>query len=173
VNSIDWEIRREGRAWNEDEAKSRVHVTPERLEFRQGKLFANDEERLTVLACLLENLGLEKVVRVLSTPEAWTAAVRAAESDSLPEKDSDSLAALADRAAVTFADFEKNLDRYFGELQRLEPEVAHHATERAESAGFAAFLLFCPTDRLGGKSMLQLWAAGEVDRVGAFFLSDI
>jgi hypothetical protein len=68
-----WDIRREGRAWT-DEALSRWMLTPEKFEMFDGKLFASDEERVTLLALLLENVGADAAVR-LGDPAVWRAAV--------------------------------------------------------------------------------------------------
>ncbi len=69
----DWDIRREGRKWTNEEFDKRIYQAPEKIEF-VGGIFANDEERLTVLAMLLENLGIDKAVR-LGDPADWKAAV--------------------------------------------------------------------------------------------------
>lgn len=34
---MDWDIRRDGRAWTSDEARERYLLTPEKLEFVDGK----------------------------------------------------------------------------------------------------------------------------------------
>ena len=39
-----------------------------------GKLFWSDDERLKVLALLLENIGVDRVVR-LGNPEIWRKAI--------------------------------------------------------------------------------------------------
>ncbi len=41
----------------------------------QGKLFWDETERLTLLALLLENVGVDRAVR-LGDPAVWRAAVR-------------------------------------------------------------------------------------------------
>ena len=46
---------------------------PEKIEF-VGGIFTSEEERLTVLAMLLENLGIDKAVR-LGKLEDWKAAI--------------------------------------------------------------------------------------------------
>ena len=51
---IQWDIRRAGRAWRGDEARQRYNLTPEKFEMDEGKLFWTDEERVTLLALLLE-----------------------------------------------------------------------------------------------------------------------
>lgn len=70
-----WDIRREGRAWG-DEAMSRYGMTPEKTEMIHGRLYWTDEERLTMLALLLENVGADKAVR-LGSASVWRAAVAA------------------------------------------------------------------------------------------------
>ena len=72
---ITWDIRREGRAWAAGEAMARYELTPEKFEMNGGMLFWDDDERLTLLALLLENVGVDRAVR-LGDPEVWRAAVR-------------------------------------------------------------------------------------------------
>lgn len=72
-----WDIRREGRAWGE-EALARNSLTPEKIEMINGKLLVSDEERLTLLALLLENVGADAAVR-LGDPATWRGAVAALE----------------------------------------------------------------------------------------------
>ena len=69
----EWDIRREGHAW-QGEANERFALTPEKLEMWEGKLFFDDSERLAVLALLLENVGVDRAVR-LGNPAIWRAAV--------------------------------------------------------------------------------------------------
>lgn len=71
---VPWDIRREGRAWGE-EAHARMELTPEKLEMWQGKLFWSDTEPVTLLTLLLENVGIDRAVK-LGDPEQWRAAVR-------------------------------------------------------------------------------------------------
>src|SRR5206468_12616393 len=49
---MDWDIRREGRAWHVEE--DHYFRTEARIDMVDGKLFWNDEDRLTLLAMLLE-----------------------------------------------------------------------------------------------------------------------
>lgn len=72
---IQWDIRREGRAWG-DEALERYYLTPEKMEMTDGKLFWNDEERLTMLGLLLENVGADRAVR-FGDPQVWREAIAA------------------------------------------------------------------------------------------------
>jgi hypothetical protein len=69
----EWDIRREGREWRGEEFDKRTYQAPEKIEFRGG-IFTSEEQRLTVLAMLLENLGTDKAVR-LGNPADWKAAV--------------------------------------------------------------------------------------------------
>jgi hypothetical protein len=69
----EWEIRREGRHWAGKEFDKRIYQAPEKIEFRGG-IFTNERERLTVLAMLLENLGIDKAVR-LGNPADWKVAI--------------------------------------------------------------------------------------------------
>jgi hypothetical protein len=68
-----WDIRREGREWKGEEFEKRIYQAPEKIEFKGG-IFIYERERLTVLAMLLENLGIDKAVR-FGKPEDWKAAV--------------------------------------------------------------------------------------------------
>ena len=71
----EWDIRRVGRRWAGEEANKRIYQAPEKIEFVSGKIFANDRQRLAVLAMLLENLGIDAVLR-LGNPAEWKAAVK-------------------------------------------------------------------------------------------------
>ena len=53
---------------------ARYALTPEKIEMIRGKLLWSDEARLTLLALLLENVGIDKAVR-LGDPAAWRAAI--------------------------------------------------------------------------------------------------
>ena len=79
-NPQEWDIRREGRKWTKEEFEKRIYQAPEKIEFAGG-IFNNERERLTVLAMLLENLGIDKAVR-LGNPADWKAAVGELESRS-------------------------------------------------------------------------------------------
>jgi len=69
----EWNISREGRQWKAREFNKRIYQAPEKIEF-VGGIFSNEDERFTVLAMLLENLGIDQVVR-LGNPADWKAAV--------------------------------------------------------------------------------------------------
>jgi hypothetical protein len=70
---IDWDIRRTGRKWTREEHDLRSLQAPEKIEYVDG-IFDSDEARLMVLAMLLENLGIDRAIR-LGNPADWKAAV--------------------------------------------------------------------------------------------------
>ncbi len=69
----EWKIGREGRQWRDEEFDKRIYQAPEKIEYRGG-IFYYDHERLTVLAMLLENLGIDTAVQ-LGDIEDWKAAI--------------------------------------------------------------------------------------------------
>jgi len=74
LGNVVWDIRREGRAWTRDEWEVRRELTPEKIEMVRLKLFWTDEDRLAMLALLLENVGADQAVR-LGDPQVWCEAV--------------------------------------------------------------------------------------------------
>mgnify|MGYP001223022689 CR=1 FL=1 len=74
MRNITWDIRREGRRWSGDEFMARLDLTPEKFEATDGKLFWDDDERLTTLGLLLENVGVDKAIR-LGDPRVWRDAI--------------------------------------------------------------------------------------------------
>lgn len=72
---LRWDIRRSGRSWTADEAMGRYELTPEKFEMVEGKLFWDDTQRLILLALLLENVGVDRAVR-LGDPDVWRAAIQ-------------------------------------------------------------------------------------------------
>ncbi len=73
MSKSNWDICREGRKWTSEEFEHRSYQAPEKIEF-VGGIFASDEERMTVLAMLLENLGIDRAIQ-LGNPADWKAAV--------------------------------------------------------------------------------------------------
>ena len=65
-------MRPEGRAWGPEGLS--YYMVPERIELIDGKLFWGEEERLTMFAHLLENVGVNQAVRI-GNPGVWRAAV--------------------------------------------------------------------------------------------------
>src|SRR5262245_32687032 len=74
VDSIAWKIERNGRAWVRGEVRERYQLAPEKVEMIEGKLFWTEHDRLMMLALLLENVGVDKAVR-LGDPEVWRQAL--------------------------------------------------------------------------------------------------
>jgi len=72
--AIQWDVRLDGRAWTGDEALARLELTPERFEMAEGKLFWTEEQRVNLLAMLLENVGARSAVR-LGNADVWRAAI--------------------------------------------------------------------------------------------------
>jgi hypothetical protein len=69
----EWNIGRKGRQWTHEEFERRIYQAPEKIEFTDG-IFTYERERMIVLAMLLENLGIDKAVR-LGNPADWKAAL--------------------------------------------------------------------------------------------------
>lgn len=70
----DWDIRREGRAWVDDEALARYDRAPEKSKMADGMLFWDEDQRMTMSALLLENLGVDKAV-TLGSADVWKGAI--------------------------------------------------------------------------------------------------
>jgi hypothetical protein len=73
MKSIEWDIRRKGRTWSNEEFDQRIYQAPETIEYVDG-IFASDRQRVNVLGMLLENLGIDQVVR-FGKLEDWKAAI--------------------------------------------------------------------------------------------------
>jgi|GEM_PF-1039833 hypothetical protein len=78
-SEVDWNIQREGRAWEDGEVRPRYDMAAEKIELICGKLFWTDEERLRMLGLLLENCGAEAAVH-MGDPDVWRRAVAALDS---------------------------------------------------------------------------------------------
>ena len=76
MKDSEWDIRQEGRAWQDDEAMQRYQLTPEKMEMIKGRLLWDDEDRVKLLGLLLENVGAGRAVR-LGSPRVWREAVEA------------------------------------------------------------------------------------------------
>ncbi len=70
----NWNITRKGRTWEADEALPRLREFPAKAEMMDGKLFWSEEERLIALACLLENVGIDKAIH-FGELELWKEAI--------------------------------------------------------------------------------------------------
>ena len=73
MKPIEWDIRRGGRRWSHEEFDQRLCQAPDKIEFVNG-IFASEQERFNVLGMLLENVGIDKVVR-FGKLEDWKSAI--------------------------------------------------------------------------------------------------
>jgi hypothetical protein len=80
IQRFDWDIHREGRRWTSAKVERRLYEAPEKVEFVNG-IFASDRQRLLVLGMLLENMGINTVVR-FGKLEDWKAAIADLEKES-------------------------------------------------------------------------------------------
>jgi hypothetical protein len=64
MSAINWDICLEGRSWSTEELRSRYNLIPEKIQLIQGELFWSGEARLNMLGLLLEDVGVEKVIRL-------------------------------------------------------------------------------------------------------------
>lgn len=72
---MKFDIQRQGRKWNRTEIEQKYYkLCPEKIELIEGRMFWNDEQRLNMLALLLENVGMDAAVR-LGDPALWKQAV--------------------------------------------------------------------------------------------------
>jgi hypothetical protein len=69
-----WDIRNAGRSWGADEAFEWYMMKPHKIELIEGKLLFSKEDRETLLALLLENVGADRAVQ-LGDPGVWRVAV--------------------------------------------------------------------------------------------------
>lgn len=72
---MEFDIQRLGRKWNRTEVEQKYrNLCPEKIELIEGRMFWTDEQRLNMLALLLENVGLDAAVR-LGDPALWKQAI--------------------------------------------------------------------------------------------------
>ena len=72
---MEFNIQRQGRKWNRTEVEQKYrNLCPEKIELIEGRMFWTDEERLNMLALLLENVGMDAAVR-LGDPVLWKQAI--------------------------------------------------------------------------------------------------
>jgi hypothetical protein len=74
MSEIIWDIRREGHAWGIKEVRERYYSAPEKIELIEGKLFWSEEDRIRMLGLLLENVGVDKAIR-LGDAQVWREAI--------------------------------------------------------------------------------------------------
>ena len=76
-----FDIRREGRAWEGEEGLERFRdLGEQKFEMSDGKLFWNERTRLMLLGMLLENVGMDAAVRLGDT-QKWKEAVAALKAE--------------------------------------------------------------------------------------------
>lgn len=62
---MEFNIQRQGRKWSRTEVEQKYYKKcPEKIELIEGKMFWSDEERLNMLALLLENVGMDAAVKL-------------------------------------------------------------------------------------------------------------
>lgn len=72
---MKFNIQRQGRKWSRPEIEQKYYkLCPEKIELIEGKMFWTDEERLNMLALLLENVGIDAAVG-LGDPAIWKQAI--------------------------------------------------------------------------------------------------
>ena len=72
---MEFDIQRQGRKWSRAEIEQKYHqLCPEKIEMIEGKMFWSDEQRLNMLALLLENVGMDAAVS-LGDPQIWKQAI--------------------------------------------------------------------------------------------------
>ena len=72
---MEFNIQRQGRKWSRAEIEQKYHqLCPEKIELIEGKMFWSDEQRLNMLALLLENVGMDAAVK-LGDPALWKQAI--------------------------------------------------------------------------------------------------
>jgi hypothetical protein len=72
---MEFNIQRQGRQWTRTEVAQKYYtLSPEKIELVKGKMFWDDEQRLNMLALLLENVGMDAAVR-FGDPQLWKQAI--------------------------------------------------------------------------------------------------
>lgn len=72
---MEFNIQRHGRKWSRTEVEQKYHeLCPEKIELIEGKMFWSDEQRLNMLALLLENVGMDAAIG-LGDPALWKQAI--------------------------------------------------------------------------------------------------
>lgn len=72
---MEFDIQRQGRKWSRAEIEQKYRkLCPDKIELIEGKMFWTDEQRLDMLALLLENVGMDAAVR-LGDPALWKQAI--------------------------------------------------------------------------------------------------
>jgi hypothetical protein len=73
--SMEFNIQRQGRKWSRTEIEPKYrNLCPEKIELIEGRMFWTDEQRLNMLALLLENVRMDAAVK-LGDPALWKQAI--------------------------------------------------------------------------------------------------
>lgn len=76
IIAYPWNIGADGRQWTREEIEEKYYnYCPDKIELIEGRMFWSDEQRLAMLALLLENVGVAAAVR-LGDPSVWKDAVK-------------------------------------------------------------------------------------------------
>lgn len=75
---VAWHLSRQGRSWSADEMVAKLDLLPAKLEALGGKVCLTVEQRLVLLAALIENIGTDIVV-ALGDLDIWRASIAARE----------------------------------------------------------------------------------------------
>ena len=67
MKPIEWDIRRKGRLWSNEEFDLRIDQAPEKIEYVDG-IFASDRERLNVLPIRMAGTDSHVCVRSCEAP---------------------------------------------------------------------------------------------------------
>jgi hypothetical protein len=68
---MEFNIQRQGRKWNRTEVEQKHRsLCPEKIELVEGRMLWTDEQRLNMLALLLEKVGMDAAVS-LGDPVLW------------------------------------------------------------------------------------------------------
>ena len=72
---MEFNIQRQGRQWSRTEIEQKYHrLCPEKIELIEGRMSWTDQERLNMLALLLENVGIDAAIS-LGDPTLWKQAM--------------------------------------------------------------------------------------------------
>jgi hypothetical protein len=77
---MQWDIRRKGRRWRNDQIRSRLELTPEHFEVFNGWMLFTTKHRRNLLGVVLEQVGIDAALR-LAPKELWREALNAYERE--------------------------------------------------------------------------------------------
>lgn len=87
--NFEWDIRNKGWSWSGKEFEDKAfYLTPRKIEMSDGKLFNNDQERMLMLAMLLENMGADAAVSIGGNRFVWQEAIRRRKEEYVPHNES-------------------------------------------------------------------------------------